>query len=743
MALSGPSGEVRLASRRWGVGRSVGRARIVTSSSPRKPGDRPIEIGRRPSPDSVFVAKAPSGEIVFSNRYAERVVGRRLSEIADDFPMFHLDGRPYSFAERQVPRSLSSGEEIVDEEFFGSAADGSRVCYRCSCWPVYDDGGEIVAAVALTRDVTEQKRQEERLTYLASLLENTEDAVVALDERYFLTVWNKGAERLYGWSAEEVVGRHANEVARTNLSEEERAELRRELAGNGRWRGEVAVARKDGTTVDVELISVALRGQQRDITGYLAIHRDISERKRTEEALREAQRRSETILESISDAFVAVDREWRYTYLNERALVGARIALGEELTSADLLGKNCWEAFPELVDTTFDEQLHTALGEHKAVQFEAYSPRIESWLEVHAYPSKDGLSVYSRDVSERKRAEERFSEVREAERRRIARDLHDDALQELTDALVQADRGRSAGLGPEAAGQLVSSLKRVGQQLRGAIYDLRLSDDVGRPFPEALGALVDVHRALAVECEIGLDVSWETSTSLVGNRGVEVLRIVGEALTNARRHSGARNVRVSARGSDGSICVEVTDDGRGVDPDAAASGIDGMGIKGMHERAALLGGDLDIRSAPGTGTTIHFEFGPPQHDEPPTTTARILLVEDHAAVRQAIAGMFEQQADLDVVGQAGSLADAREMLQDVDVAVVDLGLPDGYGGDLISELRDVNPRAQALVLSASLDPVEVARAIDMGAAVTLDKTANLDQLVDTVRRLHRGAAPPS
>jgi PAS domain S-box-containing protein len=743
MALSGPSGEVRLASRRWGVGRSVDRARVVTSSSPRKPGDRPIEIDGRPPPDSVFVAKAPSGEIVFSNRYAERVVGRPLSEIADDFPMFHLDGRPYSFAERQVPRSLSSGEEIVDEEFFGLAADRTRVCYRCSCWPVYDDGGEIVAAVALTRDVTEQKRQEERLTYLAGLLEHTEDAIVALDERYFLTVWNKGAERLYGWSAEEVVGRHANEVARTNLSEEGRAELRRELAGNGRWRGEVAVARKDGTTVDVELISVALRGQQRDITGYLSIHRDISERKRTEEALREAQRRSETILESISDAFVAVDREWRYTYLNERALVGARIALGEELTSADLLGKNCWEAFPELVDTTFDEQLHTALGEHKAVQFEAYSPRTESWLEVHAYPSKDGLSVYSRDVSERKRAEERFSEVREAERRRIARDLHDDALQELTDALVQVDRGRSAGLGPEAAGQLVSSLKRVDQQLRGAIYDLRLSDDVGRPFPEALGALVDVHRALAVECEIGLDVSWETSTSLVGNRGVEVLRIVGEALTNARRHSGARNVRVSARGSDGSICVEVTDDGRGVDPDAAASGIDGMGIKGMHERAALLGGDLDIRSAPGTGTTIHFEFGPRQHDEPPTTTARILLVEDHAAVRQAIAGMFEQQADLDVVGQAGSLADAREMLQDVDVAVVDLGLPDGYGGDLIRELRDVNPGAQAVVLSASLDPSEVARAIDMGAAVALDKTANLDQLVDTVRRLHRGAAPPS
>jgi len=261
------------------------------------------------------------------------VVGRRLSEIAGDFPMFHLDGRPYAFAERQVPRAVASGEEILDEEFFGHAVDGSRVRYRCSCWPVYDEGGQISAAVAVTRDVTEHKREEERLTYLSGLLENTEDAIVAMDERYLLTVWNTGAERLYGWSAAEVVGRHANEVARTNLSEEERTALRRELAQNGRWRGEVTVARKDGTTVDVELISVALRGPQAEITGYLGIHRDISERRRAEEALRAAQRRTETILESISDGFCAVDREWRFTYVNERELIEIRRILGRELTT--------------------------------------------------------------------------------------------------------------------------------------------------------------------------------------------------------------------------------------------------------------------------------------------------------------------------------------------------------------------------------------------------------------------------
>jgi DNA-binding NarL/FixJ family response regulator len=100
--------------------------------------------------------------------------------------------------------------------------------------------------------------------------------------------------------------------------------------------------------------------------------------------------------------------------------------------------------------------------------------------------------------------------------------------------------------------------------------------------------------------------------------------------------------------------------------------------------------------------------------------------------------MFERTAGFEVVGQASSLEEARSMLGDVDVAVVDLGLPDGFGGDLIKELRDVNPHAQALVLSAQLDRREIARAIESGAAGTLDKTASLDEVVEAVRRLRAG-----
>jgi PAS domain S-box-containing protein len=243
----------------------------------------------RYAPVAISVVDA-SGRVIDTNERARELTARLGREVPADLDgaieIFHSDGRRYERHEWPAVRSITSGEEIVEEEFFYALPDGGRLAIRCSSSPVREKDGEIVAAVLAMADVTEHKRQEQRLTYLAGLLDNTEDAIVAMDERYVLTVWNKGAERLYGWRAEEVVGRHANDVARTNLSEEQRTELRRELTANGRWRGEVTVARKDGTTVEAELISVALRGEQRDITGYLTIHRDISERKRAEQALR-------------------------------------------------------------------------------------------------------------------------------------------------------------------------------------------------------------------------------------------------------------------------------------------------------------------------------------------------------------------------------------------------------------------------------------------------------------------------
>jgi DNA-binding NarL/FixJ family response regulator len=119
---------------------------------------------------------------------------------------------------------------------------------------------------------------------------------------------------------------------------------------------------------------------------------------------------------------------------------------------------------------------------------------------------------------------------------------------------------------------------------------------------------------------------------------------------------------------------------------------------------------------------------------------RLLLVEDHASFRQTLALMFDQEPDFEVVAQAGSLAEARRMMKgrEADVGVIDLSLPDGEGVELIEELREANPLFAALVLTASLDREEHARAVEAGAAGILHKSADVDEILDATRRLAAG-----
>ncbi len=129
-------------------------------------------------------------------------------------------------------------------------------------------------------------------------------------------------------------------------------------------------------------------------------------------------------------------------------------------------------------------------------------------------------------------------------------------------------------------------------------------------------------------------------------------------------------------------------------------------------------------------------------------TTRILLVEDHASFRQALAFMLGREDGFVVVGQAGSLAEARGFLGEsadaasggVDVAVVDLGLPDGDGFDLIDEMVAAGKKVTTLVLSASLEPARFARAVEAGAAGVLHKAAPISEIVEAVRRLQNGEA---
>ena len=208
--------------------------------------------------------------------------------------------------------------------------------------------------------------------------------------------------------------------------DEARHKLEHELLETGRTRIEFTARRKDGTPTEVELIAAEVRDHRRVVTGYLGIHRDINERKRTEEALREANRRIESILQSISDSFFAVDRDWRYTYLNERAVDQIRGALGRDVTAEQLLGQSCWETFPEWAETPVIQAYERALLEQKASEVDVYVERSASWFEAHLYPSANGVSTYLRDITERKQAEEKLA-------------YHAQLLENMEDAVLATD----------------------------------------------------------------------------------------------------------------------------------------------------------------------------------------------------------------------------------------------------------------------------------------------------------------
>ncbi|MGJ5631013.1 GAF domain-containing protein [Nostoc sp. CALU 1950] len=121
-----------------------------------------------------------------------------------------------------------------------------------------------------------------------------------------------------------------------------------------------------------------------------------------------ARTRITNLLESITDGFFALDKKWRFTYINGQA---ERLL---QKTQNELLGKNIWEAFPEITDTTFYREYHRAILEQVSVEFEEFDPLLNCWLQVHAYPAKDGLSVYFQDITERRRTAEA---LRESEQR--------------------------------------------------------------------------------------------------------------------------------------------------------------------------------------------------------------------------------------------------------------------------------------------------------------------------------------
>ncbi|HEY9402985.1 MAG TPA: PAS domain S-box protein [Pyrinomonadaceae bacterium] len=238
--------------------------------------------------------------------------------------------------------------------------------------------------------------------------EKVEDfAVFAIDPDGTVASWNPGVEKLLGYDESEFVG--CDSCIIFTPEDNERGECAREMrvatrdgrAEDRRWH-----VRKDGTRFWASGLLMTLNDDTGVVRGFAKILRDETAHKVMEDRLRDSETYGRNILESISDAFYALDRNWRFTYLNRQCepLIRRR--------REELIGKSIWEEFPEAAQSIFYEQYHRAAAEGVAVTFEAFYAPLALWVEVRVYPSPSGLSVYFHDINERKRVEESLRKSR-------------------------------------------------------------------------------------------------------------------------------------------------------------------------------------------------------------------------------------------------------------------------------------------------------------------------------------------
>ena len=249
-------------------------------------------------------------------------------------------------------------------------------------------------------DATPEGQRIDPRQELAAIVESLDEAIIGKTLDGTVTSWNLGAERLYGYAAHEVIGRPIGILVPPARREEVADIMARLERGERVAPFETLRQHKDGRLVPVRLSVSPIKDWSGRTIGSASISRDLTAQKQAESALRASQQHAIEILESISDGFYTLDHEERLTYVNRRT---------EELWGRrreEVLGRRFWDVFPQAAGTHTYQEHQRAARESRPIEYQTFSPIVGRWIEVNIYPSPTGITVYFRDISERKRAEE-------------------------------------------------------------------------------------------------------------------------------------------------------------------------------------------------------------------------------------------------------------------------------------------------------------------------------------------------
>ena len=241
------------------------------------------------SSDDAIVSKSLEGVILSWNPAAERIFGYSAEEIVGT-SIFRLIPPELHDEERDILSRVARAERIPHVETTRIRKDGTTFPIDLSVSPIRDASGNIIGASSFKRDITERRRAEEIAARLAAIVQSSADAIISKSLDGIILTWNTAAERMYGFRADEVVGRSSYSVVPPELEKEERDILRTVASGGLVEHYETIRARKDGSRIHISLSISPIRDLHGTVIGAASIQRDITERKRAEEAVRQASK---------------------------------------------------------------------------------------------------------------------------------------------------------------------------------------------------------------------------------------------------------------------------------------------------------------------------------------------------------------------------------------------------------------------------------------------------------------------
>jgi PAS domain S-box-containing protein len=485
---------------------------------------------------------------------------------------------------------------------------------------------------------------------LSSLLEIAFDAVVTFDTQEHITSWNPAAEKMFGWTAQDVFGKTPAGLfwpADVLLENENKSQRLAGLKRSEPLLGRITSRRKDGSSFPAEFTARALFDSGGKICGYVAVYRDLSDKVQAhekEEQLQQSNHWLNQILESIQEDFYVLNRDWIFVFVSRTFT--SRIGKEPE----DFVGNNIWEMFPKHVGGLLYENFHTAMEKREIRRFEIPGRYTDAWYRMSVFPSDEGITVIGTDISERRRAEEALREsdrqlqllnesleqkvqektieVRglaadlviavQRERHRISHILHDDLQQRIYAIQMQLTFLHNELDKVNQAAQ--NEARDIGRQLEEVLKITRhLSIDLSPPIlpDEGLSQAIS-WLAGQMRQRYGLPIEMQADGPfIIPNEELQVLlfNCVRELLFNVVKHAEASQAVVALQWQPEGLQIEVCDDGKGFpvkmeeQPSAEEMSEEEslqltFGLPTLRHQLSLFDGHMEIQSEPGAGTQV-------------------------------------------------------------------------------------------------------------------------------------------